>query len=164
MEAQNLLDHTLAWERQRLRSVLTFQDDDGVADIVDRLATGLAEQHAGHFAVLRDEARLAGVVTSRPPPPLDGSDDDRVPVRTTRGPLDFGLPASRLEGERAAWYASSGNPIRGDRAFELVNFMDGEHTVGEIRNALSAEFGPVPAAAVARYMEDLVRVGVAEWR
>ncbi len=164
VEAQNLLDHRLAWERQRLASVLRFQDDDGVRDVVRRLDAQLAEQHAGLFAVLRDQARAAGVVTSAPPPPLDGSDDERVPVRTTRGPLDFGLPASRLEGERAAWYASSANPIRGARAFELVNFIDGERTVGEIRNALSAEFGPVPASAVARYIEDLVRVGVARWR
>lgn len=164
VEAQNLLDHALDGERRRLASVLAFQDDHSVRDVARRLDAQLAEQHAGLFAVLRDDARAAGVATSAPPPPLDGAGDDRVPVRTTRGPLDFGLPASRLDGERAAWYTSAANPIRGARAFELVNFIDGERTVAGIRNALSAEFGPVPASAVARYIEDLVRVGAAEWR
>jgi hypothetical protein len=89
--------------------------------------------------------------------------DTRVPARLTRGPLDFDLPASRLEPEAAAWYDSSEFPLSGNARFELVNFIDGERTVTDIRNALSAEFGPVPTAAVARYLEDLVDVGVVEW-
>jgi hypothetical protein len=44
-----------------------------------------------------------------------------------------------------------------------VNFIDGKRTVSDIRNALSAEFGPLPTTAVARYVEDLVEVGVVEW-
>jgi hypothetical protein len=51
----------------------------------------------------------------------------------------------------------------GDERFELVNFIDGRRNVTEIRDALSAEFGPVPMGAVARYLEDLVTVGVVQW-
>jgi hypothetical protein len=36
--------------------------------------------------------------------------------------------------------------------------------VTEIRDALSAEYGSVSAAVVARYLEDLVRVGVVGWK
>ena len=96
-------------------------------------------------------------------PDLPTQGDVRVPVRLTRGPLDFGLPASRLEPAAAEWYGSPGFPLSGDARFELVNFIDGERSVTSIRNALSAEFGPVPTAAVARYLEDLVKVGVVEW-
>jgi hypothetical protein len=46
----------------------------------------------------------------------------------------------------------------------LVNFIDGERTVSEIRDALSAELGPVPVEAVARFVEDLVSAELAEWR
>jgi hypothetical protein len=46
----------------------------------------------------------------------------------------------------------------------LVNFIDGERSVQEIRDALSAEFGPVSVAVVARYLEDLVSVGVMAWK
>ena len=52
----------------------------------------------------------------------------------------------------------------GNLPFELVNFIDGARTVTQIRNALSAEFGPVSTEAVSHYINDLVRVGVAEWR
>jgi len=89
--------------------------------------------------------------------------DERVPLRLTRGPLDFGLPASRLEPEAAAWYSSPDFPLSGDARFELVNFIDGERSVSGIRNALSAEFGPIATADVARYLEDLVAAGVVRW-
>jgi hypothetical protein len=96
--------------------------------------------------------------------PGSGSDDDDgILVRLTRDPLDFGRPASHLDPDAAAWYGSREFPLSGNERFELVNFIDGEHTVTEIRNALSAEFGPMPKAAVARYVEDLVEVGVVEW-
>ena len=29
-------------------------------------------------------------------------------------------------------------------AYEIVNFVDGKRTVGEIRDAVSAEYGPLP--------------------
>ena len=54
-------------------------------------------------------------------------------------------------------------PLSGEARFELVNFIDGERSVTGIRNALSAEFGPVPTDAVARYLDDLVAVGVVRW-
>jgi hypothetical protein len=70
---------------------------------------------------------------------------------------------SQLSPEDAEWYSAPEFPLRGNITFELLNFIDGERTVTEIRNALSAEFGPVPTEAVARYLSDLVRVGVVEW-
>ena len=85
-------------------------------------------------------------------------------TRLTRGPLGSGLPASQLPADDAAWYTSSEYSLRGNVPFELLNFIDGERSITEIRNALSAEFGPVSTEAVARYVNDLVRVGVAEWR
>jgi hypothetical protein len=74
------------------------------------------------------------------------------------------LPASRLSPDRAAWYASPQNLLGGNYTFELVNFIDGERDVTGIRDALSAEFGPVPTQVVSRFVEDLVDAGLAEWR
>lgn len=88
--------------------------------------------------------------------------DDRIPVRLTRGPLDFGLPESKLAD--AAWYRSREFTLGGDMRFELVNFIDGKRTVTEIRNALSAEFEPVNLSVVSRYLEDLVKAGVVKWK
>ena len=38
-------------------------------------------------------------------------------------------------------------------AYEIVNFIDGKRTVGEIRDAVSAEFGPIPLETVSGYLD-----------
>ena len=103
--------------------------------------------------------------TEQVPPewPLDPeAADEDVPIRMTRGPLDFGLPESRLPAERAAFYKPS--PLSGEMRFELVNFIDGKRTGSQIRDALSAEFGPVDPLVVQRYLIDLIECGVVEWK
>jgi len=90
--------------------------------------------------------------------------DKRVPQRLTRGPLDFGLPVSKLDSTRASWYSSKEFSLDGDVRFELVNLIDGVNTVSEISIALSAEFQPVDVKTVARYLEDLVSVSVVKWK
>ena len=38
-------------------------------------------------------------------------------------------------------------------AYEIVNFVDGKRSVGEIRDAVSAEYGPIPLEVVADYLK-----------
>lgn len=45
-------------------------------------------------------------------------------------------------------------------AVEALNFVDGARSVQGIRDALAAEFGPVPLAAVAEYLAALETIGV----
>ncbi len=90
---------------------------------------------------------------------------DRVPVRTTRGPLDFGLPESRLPPERAAWYAAEGRLLDGDLRFEAVNFVDGRLRVVDIAQRLEAEFErDVPWDVLGRFFEDLASTGAMAWQ
>jgi len=159
-EVENTLAHVAEWEVGAVGSILSFNDDSRVRDAVESNQRQLEQQSEALLAGLRVEAGAAGIATrSRPASP----DDDRVPKRLTRGPLGSGLPSSALSPEDAAWYSSPDYPLRGNVPFELLNFIDGERTVTEIRNALSAEFGPVPTDAVAQYLDDLVQVGVVEW-
>jgi hypothetical protein len=159
-EIENVLSHASEWEQEAVGSVLQFQGVSPVRDAVHAVQRQLQQQEETLLTALRAEARAAGVSTrGRPASP----DDDRVPVRLTRGPLGSGLPSSQLPAEDAAWYSSRDFPLRGNMTFELLNFIDGERTVTEIRNALSAEFSSVTTEAVARYIDDLVKVGVAEW-
>jgi hypothetical protein len=37
-------------------------------------------------------------------------------------------------------------------AYEIVNFVDGKRSVGEIRDAVAAEYGPIPLDVVADYL------------
>lgn len=88
------------------------------------------------------------------------SPDKRVPVRLTRGPLDFGLPESKLGN------APSSPPyeVNGDVRFEAVNFIDGKRTVAEIEKALVGEFGRSAFTGIDRFFDDLVKVGVVRWK
>jgi len=48
----------------------------------------------------------------------------------------------------------------GEYAIEALNFVDGRRSVRDIRDALSAEFGPVPIEHVAAYLEALETIKV----
>jgi aminopeptidase YwaD len=47
-------------------------------------------------------------------------------------------------------------------AYEALNFVDGTRTVNDIRNALSAEFGPIPLEIVEEYLSALQSIQVIE--
>ena len=51
---------------------------------------------------------------------------------------------------------------RGDGAeyaYEVLNLVNGSRSVSEIRDAVSAVYGPIPAEIVAEYLEALAAVG-----
>jgi aminopeptidase YwaD len=47
-------------------------------------------------------------------------------------------------------------------AYEVLNFADGKRNAQEIRDAVSAEYGPVPLEAVVEYLKALEKIGVVE--
>jgi aminopeptidase YwaD len=47
-------------------------------------------------------------------------------------------------------------------AFEVLNFADGKRNAQEVRDAVSAEYGPVPLEMVAEYLKALEKIGVVE--
>ena len=49
-------------------------------------------------------------------------------------------------------------------AYEVLNFADGKRNAQEIRDAVSAEYGPVPLEIVVEYLKALERIGVVEER
>lgn len=48
----------------------------------------------------------------------------------------------------------------GEYAYEALNFVDGRRGAAEIRDALAAEFGPVPLGLVTEYLAALEEIGV----
>jgi len=46
--------------------------------------------------------------------------------------------------------------------YEVLNFADGKRNAQEIRDAVSAEYGPVPLEAVVEYLKALEKIGVVE--
>ena len=49
--------------------------------------------------------------------------------------------------------------LQGYYAMEARNFADGQRSILDIRNALAAEFGPVPLDDVTRFFRDLEKSG-----
>lgn len=49
-------------------------------------------------------------------------------------------------------------------AYEIANFVNGNHTVGEIRDAVSAEYGPLPISLVTDYLDACVEAKVIQWK
>jgi hypothetical protein len=45
-------------------------------------------------------------------------------------------------------------------AYEIVNFVDDKRSVGEIRDAVAAEFGPIPIDVVADYLKACEAAGI----
>jgi len=159
-EARNTIEHAAVTEREAVSSILHFNGAESVRGTVRTIQEQIDARELALIAALDREAiSLGGTSPSR-----GEAIDVRIPVRLTRGPLDFALPGSRLPADEAAWYSSREFTLSGNARFELVSFIDGTRSVTAIRDAISAEFRPVSTAVVARYLEDLVKVGVVDWR
>lgn len=162
-EAANVIDHAIRNEMDALSSILTFNESNRVKEAIDAMHGQLRRRKEIMLADLKSSAAARGIKADRPPT-LEVAPDRRVPLRLTRGPLDLNLPESRLTAVDAAWYKSAEFTLDDNAQFELVNFADGVRTVSEVRNALSAEYKPFESSVVARYLNDLVRVGVLRWK
>jgi aminopeptidase YwaD len=165
-EVENMLRHTLEWEKESLATILHFRDTAPAREAVGASQRRLDRLHEELRTDLRRQVADQSPGADAPPP-LEAREDTRIPHRLTRGPLqshNLPLPQRDLPPDRAAWYASGENPLSGMHRMEIVNFMDGRRTISEIRHAVSASYGPVPTEAVARFVDDLVQVGVVDLR
>lgn len=158
-QAKNLLEHETRWAGEAVASVLTFHRSPEVERHVAWMTGQLQQQRDAHLDHLHEAMEARSVEE-----PAEAERDDRVPVRTTRGPLAFDLPERALPPDRAAWYKADDFPLNANQRFELINFVDSRRSVSAIRDALSAEYGPLALATVRRYLEDLVRAGMLRWR
>jgi aminopeptidase YwaD len=91
--------------------------------------------------------------------------DPRVPVRnaSVKGPLDPGGDWLVDKGVKQT-LAIASVPRSGDVTYEIVNFIDGIRTVGDIRDAVSAEFEPVDLKIVAEYVDALASAGAVTFK
>lgn len=164
LDADRILRAAMHQQRAALLDVANFHGSEEMDARLLDFQFSLRRVTGEHQKRLRD---LVKKRLGREPTPEEQAEppkDLRIAERTTRGPLAFDLPERELGGERLAWYREPDFPLTGDMRFELVNFVNGENTVTHVRHFLTAEFGPVPVEAVARYMEDLVSIGALAWK
>lgn len=138
----------------------------GVIDSIERFVPQAAVQRTTLEARLAVLQRTRG--TGGKQRPAEG-DAARVYRRNPnpKGPMvvfGYDYLADRLGKDRADALqlrrASAAGGYTTDYAPEALNFVDGRRSVQDIRDALTAEFGPVPVEHVAEYLQAVEQVGV----
>jgi hypothetical protein len=86
--------------------------------------------------------------------------DALIPVKTEKmgGIVDYWENMDKMI--KKAKYSPP--PAIAEADFELRNFIDGKRSIREIRNAASAEYGPLPLADVEGFMKYLEKLGMVE--
>jgi aminopeptidase YwaD len=164
-EARNLLIQMLRREQAELGSFSGYTDSD--PEKVAAFSKDLEAQTAmlsGWIDRSAEQRGARGFLTS--PPWHEQQSAERIPVRVGEfGPLTFqndDVLLDRLGSERVSKIklinGQSNRLIRvQDRgalyAYEIVNFVDGKRSVGEIRDAVAAEYGPIPIDVVIDYLK-----------
>jgi aminopeptidase YwaD len=176
-EARNLVNQTLQREGATLHSVVEFTG--GAAETDAEGAKALADQAAVFQRWLDTRAKLRGAKGTAPRAPwANNPDAKRVPILVGEfGPLDYqndNVLLARLGKERYGKIKLGGgsgatrlfNVLDQSElyAYEIVNFVNGKRTLGEIRDAVSAEYGPLPVDLVADYLEACAEAGVIQWK
>jgi hypothetical protein len=175
-EARNLMAQMLRREQAELRSFEMYTQID--AGKVAPFSKDLDAQAATLNEWINRTAALRGVHDFQQAPPWHGDPDaSRVPVRTSEfGPLIFqndDVLLDRLGSARVSKIKlldSGSNRLfrvqdRGALyAYEIVNFVDGNRSVGEIRDAVAAEYGPIPLDVVADYLKACAEAKIVELR
>jgi hypothetical protein len=163
-EARNLMTQMLRREQSELRSFATYTLAD--AGKVSAFSKGLDAQAAVLNGWIDRAAAARGAHEFQMPAWHAEPGASRIPVRTSEfGPLTFqndDVLLDRLGSERVGKIKlldrGSNRLFRvQDRgalyAYEIVNFVDGKRSVGEIRDAVAGEYGPIPLDVVADYLK-----------
>lgn len=175
-EARNLVNQALQREKDTLRSLVEFTA--GPAGAEAEGADTLATQVAAFTRWLDAEAKARGAIGTGPSPPWAAdADSRRIPIRIGEfGPLTYqndNVLLSRLGKERYSRIKllnSEATPLLSVQdqselyAYEIVNFVNGKRTVGQIRDAISAEYGSLPVNIVADYLNACAEAKVIRWK
>jgi aminopeptidase YwaD len=175
-EGRNLVNQALQRESATLRSIVEFTGGPAEADADG--AKVLADQARNFQGWLDRQAKLRGAQERTPTAPWAGDPEaKRVPVRIGEfGPLTYqndNVLLARLGKERYAKIklinieATQLLNVRDQSelyAYEIVNFVNGRRTVGEIGDAVSAEYGPLPVSLVSDYLDACAEAEIIRWK
>ncbi len=148
-EADNLTRFELGYERAMLESLgRFFPIPDSVRTQATAFLNALVRTDGGESATMTTASGQGAIVYSRNAAvkgPIVVSSYDYLMARLGAAARDS-LRLIRFSGLR------SEGP---EYAYEVLNFVDGRRTVADIRDAVSAEYGPVPIELVTQYLRAL---------
>ena len=148
-EGDNLVRFHFEYEIGVVASMSHFGEvPSTVRQEAERFLTGLRE-----IAGVAPGSGAAGIVYRRSPEPkgpMGGFGYDYFQDHIAQK----GIAAPALLRRTGLWGGG------GEYAYEALNLVDGRRTVGQIRDALAAIYGPVPVAEVAEYLQALEKIGI----
>jgi hypothetical protein len=174
-EARNLMRQGLNREIATQRSLLAFAGSTAPEPAYEKV---LADQAATFDTWIDRRAKARGAWGQEPKAPWSAEPAaHKIPIRSGEfGPLTYqndNVLLARLGPERVAKISllnSEATPLLNTQdlselyAYEIVNFVDGRRTVGEIRDAVSAEYGPLAVALVKDYLDACHEAGIIQWK
>jgi aminopeptidase YwaD len=174
-EARNLLRQGLRRELATLSSLLNFAGSNPHDPAYEK---ALTDQAATFSTWIEGQARARGAQGSDPKPVWVGqASAQKIPIRIGDfGPLTYqndDVLKAQLGPQRVAKIRllnSEATPLLNEQdqselyAYEIVNFVDGKRSVGEIRDAVSAEYGPLPLDLVDDYLNACQEAGLIQWK
>lgn len=183
-EARNKIARSLEMDATELLSVQMFAPGDRslearVEGLIDQLSgawlllTGqIRQEQKGKriFFVIepKEQPRSRDSRDQRPRNPKDASKGQtasygKVPVRKVIGPMNvyyYDYLGDRAEAEELRIVARLRSTAGGVIPYEILNLVDGKRSVQDIRDYISAAYGPIPVADVFEYLRLLEKVGV----
>jgi len=162
-EARVLVDQGILREKKALDSVRFFigQDDGAARNLAGRLA-GLDTVRTAHIKVVDDlyasRCRAFGVKAEKPVPTKDEVRlAGLVPVRTAKMGGMMAMWSLREEIRKLGYQAPMAIRMAEE---ELRNFIDGERSILDIRDAASAEFAPLDLLEVEKWVGVQEKLGL----
>jgi len=174
-EAHNLLRQGLHRELATLSSLTQFSGSKPLDSVYEK---PLADQIATFDSWIASQAKVRGAQGAQPKAVWAGEAvAQKVPVRVGDfGPLLYqndNVLQARLGPERLAKIKllnREATPLLNTQdlselyAYEIINFVDGKRTVGEIRDAVSAEYGPLAIDLVDGYLNACQEARLIQWK
>ena len=174
-EAHNLLRQGLHRELATLSSLTQFSGSKPLASVYEK---PLADQIATFDSWIASQAKVRGAQGAQPKAVWAGEAvAQKVPVRVGDfGPLLYqndNVLQARLGPERLAKVKllnREATPLLNTQdlselyAYEIINFVDGKRSVGEIRDAVSAEYGPLAIDLVDGYLNACQEARLIQWK
>jgi hypothetical protein len=172
-EGQNVLKQSLARELKTVDTLRELGQSPAATSAAARARRQLEGLNTANEAAFRERAAQLAAdrkVTLRDPAPTEAERrlDAVVVTRNNqiRGPVNLYRPEYG-----AIWLAQKVNDpnfamklkiaqLGRFTSFEALNFVDGRRTLLDIRDLVSAEYGPVDAAVIDEYFRFLAGVGV----
>jgi aminopeptidase-like protein len=155
----NVVEHSLQREIQSVRSTRVFVKEAQMKKEIDRTTENLTLLNNGfNKEVQKLYADLCRKFGMKPKPITLNAEEKRlsrvVPLRAE----DFVCPLqSDYVEEKLGQGIMRQLKLRGNAAYEAINFADGKRSVYDIARAVSAEFGPVDAKDVEDFFKILER-------